>query len=270
MGQFHGDALFLHFSEQQTADFAVYGWQGKQTPLPFDDRHFRTEGAVDESEFTTDNPAADNDQMFGHGLQLQRVVAGQDKPMIHRQRRQLQRRGPGGENDPIPGNFQRSVHGSNPDEPGADKFSIAANDTDLQLGGGLFEPGLQGCRHLALAGDDGGHVRCGGAIPGNAELPEPGNRVQRVRRRTQRLRRDAARVQARSAEVGAFDESDFNSSFRGGECGGVTSGAAPDDGQLHDALPPLRTLCDTLMPSKMDAVIRQFLTIFAQWSTLAA
>lgn len=50
MGQFHGDALFLHFSEQQTADFAVYGWQGKQTPLPFDDRHFRTEGAVDESE----------------------------------------------------------------------------------------------------------------------------------------------------------------------------------------------------------------------------
>ena len=159
MGQFHGDALFLHFSEQQTADFAVYGWQGKQTPLPFDDRHFRTEGAVDESEFTTDNPAADNDQMFGHGLQLQRVVAGQDKPMIHRQRRQLQRRGPGGENDPIPGNFQRSVHGSNPDEPGADKFSIAANDTDLQLGGGLFEPGLQGRRHLALAGDDGGHVR---------------------------------------------------------------------------------------------------------------
>ena len=81
---------------------------------------------------------------------------------------------------------------------------------------------------------------------------------------------DAARVQARSAEVGAFDEGDFNSGFRGGECGGVTSGAAPDDGQLHDALPPLQTLCDTLMPSKMDAVIRQFLTIFAQWSTLAA
>ena len=50
----------------------------------------------------------------------------------------------------------------------------------------------------------------------------------------------------------------------------VQTGAAPDDGQLHDALPPLRTLCDTLMPSKMDAVIRQFLTIFAQWSTLAA
>lgn len=50
---------------------------------------------------------------------------------------------------------------------------------------------------------------------------------QRVRRRTQRLRRDTARVQARSAEVGAFDEGDFNSGFRGGECGGVTSGAAP-------------------------------------------
>lgn len=54
----------------------VYGWQGKQTPLPFDDRHFRTEGAVDEGELTADNPAADNDQMFGHGLQLQRVIAG--------------------------------------------------------------------------------------------------------------------------------------------------------------------------------------------------
>ena len=76
MGQFHGDAFLLHFTEQQTADFPVHGRQGEQTPLPFDDRHFRAEGPVDEGEFTADNPAADNGQVLRHGLQLQRIVAG--------------------------------------------------------------------------------------------------------------------------------------------------------------------------------------------------
>ena len=91
--------------------------------------------------------------------------------MIHGQRRQLQRGGAGGEDDPIPGDLQNFIPGSNPDEPGTDKPRLAVDDADLQLGGCFLKPGLQGCRHLALPGDDGGHVRHGGAIPGNAEFP---------------------------------------------------------------------------------------------------
>ena len=71
-------------------------------------------------------------------------------------------------------------------------------------------------------------------------------------------------MQARPTKMGTLDKGHFGPGFRGGECGGVPSGSSPDDGQLHDAPPALRTLCETLMPSKMDAVMRQFLTIFAQ------
>ena len=202
-----------------------------ETRQQFDNRHLAAEAAEDRRELHADGAAAQDHDRFGHFLQVDGFVAGDDARAIDRDPRNAPRRRSGRDDDFLAREQRLGVAFEHVDAALSRQARRALDPVDLVL----LEQELDA---LGQAADDPvlpllhlRHVdRDRGLADGNPPFLRVLDDLQRVRVLEQGLGGNAPPQQAGAAErLLLLDDGDLQAELRGADGGHVPAGARADD-----------------------------------------